>query len=81
MTASSGQGRISHKERLARAVAGMPVGHPELVSSTPGRAEWKLLSAWCAELWPHDEYTTILAEAWRKADRDRRFRWLTPRWL
>jgi hypothetical protein len=44
----------------------MPVGHPELVFSTPDRTEWKLLSAWCAELWPRGEYTAIVAVAWRK---------------
>jgi len=31
-----------------------------------GRAEWKLLATWCAELWPHDEYTVIVGEAWRQ---------------
>ncbi len=28
-------------------------------------AEWKLLATWCAELWPNDEFTAIVAEAWR----------------
>lgn len=66
MTAAGGHGRISRKERIARAAAGMPAKHPELVTRKPGRAEWKLLAAWCAKLWPHDEYTAIVAEAWRK---------------
>ena len=66
MTDAGGQGRISRKERIARAAAGMPAEHPELVTRKPGRAEWKLLAAWWAELWPHDEYTEIVAEAWRK---------------
>ncbi len=66
MTTAGGQGRISRKERIARAAAGMPAEHPELVTRKPGRAEWKLLAAWLAELWPHDEYTAIVAEAWRK---------------
>jgi hypothetical protein len=66
MTAADGYGRISRKEQLARAAVGMPAGHPELITRKPGRAEWKLLTAWLAELWPHDEYTTIVAEAWRK---------------
>jgi len=43
-----------------------PVEHPELVTCKPGRAEWKLLAVWLAELWPHDEYTAIVAEARRK---------------
>jgi hypothetical protein len=66
MTAADGQGRISRKERLARAVLGMPADHPELLTRKPGRAEWKLLATWCAELWPRDEYTAIIAEAWRQ---------------
>ena len=44
----------------------MPAGHPELVTRKPGRAEWKLFTAWLAELWPHDEYTAIVAETWRQ---------------
>jgi hypothetical protein len=64
MTAADGQRRISRKERIARATIGMPAEHPELVTRKPGRAEWKLLTAWLAELWPHDEYTAIVAEAW-----------------
>jgi len=43
MTAADGQGRINRKERLARAVLGMPAGHPELLTRKPDRAEWKLL--------------------------------------
>jgi hypothetical protein len=66
MTALGGQGRISHQVRLERVAVGMRVGHPELVSSTPGRADWKLLFAWCAELWLRGEYTAIVAEAWRR---------------
>jgi hypothetical protein len=66
VTTAGGQGRISREEQLARAAVGMPTEHPELVTRKPGRAEWKLLTAWLAELWPHDEYTAIVAEAWRK---------------
>jgi hypothetical protein len=66
MTAASSQGRISRKERIARAAAGMPASRPELITRKPGQAEWKVLAAWCAELWPNDEYTAIVAEAWRK---------------
>jgi hypothetical protein len=68
MTAAGGQGRIGRKERIARAAAGMPAGHPELVTCKPGRAEWKKLTAWLAELWPNDEYTAIVAEE-RRQDR------------
>jgi hypothetical protein len=46
----------------------MPAGHPELVTRKPSRAEWKQLTAWLAELWPHDEYTAIVAEE-RRQDR------------
>jgi hypothetical protein len=66
MTLPGGPGRISRKERIARAAAGMPAGHPELVTRKPGRAEWKLFTAWLAELWPHDEYTAIVAETWQQ---------------
>jgi hypothetical protein len=65
MTAEGGPGRISRKERAARAAAGMPAAHPETLTRKPGRAEWKQLAAWLAELWPNDEYTTIVAPAWR----------------
>jgi hypothetical protein len=66
MTAAGGHGRISRKERIARATLGMPAEHPELVTRKPCHAEWKLLTAWCAELWPHDEYVAIIAEEWRQ---------------
>jgi hypothetical protein len=65
MTSPGRNGRISRKERIARAAIGMPVGHSECVTRSPGRAEWKLFAAWCAELWPNDEYTAI-AEEWRQ---------------
>jgi hypothetical protein len=63
MTAAGGQGRISHKERIARAAVGMPANHIELITRKPGRAEWKELAAWLAELWPNDEYNAIVTEA------------------
>lgn len=66
MTAAGGPGRISRKERIARAALGVPAAHPELLTRKPGRAEWRQLAAWCAELWPNDEYIAILAESWRK---------------
>jgi hypothetical protein len=68
MSTSGGPGWISRKERIARAVLGMPPGHPELLTRKPSRAEWKQLTAWLAELWPHDEYTAIVAEE-RRQDR------------
>ncbi len=46
MIAAGGQGRISRKERIARAAFGMPADHPELLTRKPGRAEWKQLAAW-----------------------------------
>ena len=66
MTAAGGPGRISRKERIARAAVGMAAEHPELVTCKPGRAEWKHLAKWLAETWPCDEYTAIAAEAWRQ---------------
>jgi hypothetical protein len=36
-----------------------------MLTRKPGRAEWEQLAAWCAELWPHDEYAAIVAEPWR----------------
>jgi hypothetical protein len=65
MTAAGAPGRINRKERIARAAAGMPAEHPELVTRKPGRTEWKEFAIWLAELWPNDEYTAIVAQAWR----------------
>ena len=56
---TGGPGRISRSERIARAAAGMPARHPEQLIRKPRRAEWEQLAAWCAELWPNDEYTAI----------------------
>ena len=66
MTTPGRSGRISRKECAARAAIGMPAGHPERLTRKPGRAEWKQLAAWLAELWPHDEYTAIVAETRRE---------------
>jgi hypothetical protein len=44
----------------------MPAEHRELVTRKPGHAERKELTAWLAELWPHDEYTAIVADALRQ---------------
>ena len=68
MTATGSPGPINRKERIARAAAGMPAEHPELVTRRPSRAEWKQLTARLAELWPRDEYTAIVAEE-RRPDR------------
>jgi hypothetical protein len=65
VTAAGGQGQISRAERIARVAVGMPPKHPELVTRKPGRAEWKEFVFWLAELWPNDEYTAIVAQAWR----------------
>jgi hypothetical protein len=66
MTTPFGPRRIGRKERLARAAIGMPARHPERLTRKPGRAEWEQLAAWLAELWPNDEYTVIVADAWRQ---------------
>jgi hypothetical protein len=66
MTATGDRGRISRNERAARAAAGMPAGHPELLTRKPGGAEWKHLAKWLAEMWPRDEYAAIAAEVWRQ---------------
>ena len=66
MTSAPRPGPISRTERIARASVGMPAEHPEHVTRKPGRAEWKKLTAWLAELWPNDEYTAIVAEAPRQ---------------
>lgn len=58
--------RISRREQAARTAIGMPPGHPELLTRKPGRAEWRHLAAWIAELWPRDEYTAIVTDAWRR---------------
>jgi len=66
MTRPYGTGRVSGKERNARAAIGMPARHPEHLTRKPGRAEWRQLAAWLAELWPHDEYTAIVTDTWRQ---------------
>lgn len=66
MTIPFGKGRISGKERVARAAIGMAAFHPEQVTRKPGRAEWKQLAAWLTELWPNDEHTAIVTDAWRQ---------------
>lgn len=66
MTTSGNTGRFGRKERAARAAIGMPAEHPELLTRRPGRIEWRQFTAWLAEMWPDDEYTTIVAETWRQ---------------
>jgi len=65
MTSPGRHGRISRTERAARAATGMPGRHPEHLTYRPGRAEWCQLARWLAELWPNDEYTAIVTNAWR----------------
>lgn len=69
MTGDSGSHPISRGERAARLALGMPAHHPERITRKPSRAEWRKLATLCAELWPHDEYTAIVAET-RPSDRD-----------
>ena len=73
MTGSQAPVRASRREHLARAAIGMPARHPELIICKPSRAEWQQLAAWCAEMWPHDEYSTIVADGWHQ-DHKRRYR-------
>lgn len=68
MTSPGSPGRISRKERAARAAIGVPPGHPELITRRPGRGEWGQLTAWLAEMWPDDEYTAIVTDVWRRND-------------
>jgi hypothetical protein len=56
----------AERQLAARTAIGMPAKHPELVTRRPGRGEWRQLTAWLAEMWPNDEYTAIVAEAWRQ---------------
>jgi hypothetical protein len=58
--------QASRRERIARAALGMPARHPELLTRKPRRAEWKHLAAWLTELWPNDDYTAIVTDAWRQ---------------
>jgi hypothetical protein len=66
MTTRPGKGPISRNERIAREALGMPARHPEQLTRKPRRAEWKQLTAWLAELWPNDEHTAIVIDAWRQ---------------
>jgi hypothetical protein len=66
MKSAPDESRVSRTERIARAVIGMPARHPELITPAPARAEWRHLADWCAELWPNDEYTLIVAECCRQ---------------
>jgi hypothetical protein len=66
MTIPGRKSRISRKERAARAAIGMPARHPEQITRKPGRAEWRQLAAWLAQLWPNDEYTAIVTDTWRQ---------------
>jgi hypothetical protein len=47
-------------EREARDVLGMPQGHPENLTRPLRRADERMLTALCGELWPNDEYAREL---------------------
>ncbi len=47
-------------EREARDVLGMPQGHPENLTRPLRRADERMLTALCGELWPDDEYAREL---------------------
>ncbi len=47
-------------EREARDVLGMPQGHPENLTRPLRRADERMLTALCGELWPDDEYVREL---------------------
>lgn len=66
MTAPDRKSRINRKERFARAAIGMAANHPEHITRRPSRDEWRHLATWSVQLWPHDEYTAIVAESWRQ---------------
>ena len=66
MTTPSRKHRLTRTERFARAAIGMPVGHPELITRRPSRAEWRYFAGWAAQMWPHDEYSAIVTDAWRQ---------------
>lgn len=56
----------------ARTAAGMPARHPELITCKPGRAEWRQLTTWLAEMWPDNDYTAIVASEsdWTRQERE-----------
>jgi hypothetical protein len=47
-------------EREARAILGMPAGHPESLTRPLRRADERRLEALAARRWPHDEYAREL---------------------
>lgn len=47
-------------EREARDVLAMPQGHPEKLTRPLRRADERMLTALCGELWPDDEYAREL---------------------
>ena len=61
-------GRRRGRERAARAALGMAARHPERITSSPCRADARLLAAVMADLWPHDEYVQIVRDN-RREDR------------
>ena len=56
------------REGAARAAIGMPARYPERITRELPAAQEEWLAAVCAELWPADEYTHIIADT-RREDR------------
>ena len=71
MTGNHPPTHIRRAQRVARAPVSMPAEHPELITSKPGRAEWKQFTRWLAEMWPHDDYTAVVADEWNPSDQER----------
>jgi hypothetical protein len=53
-------------EGAARAAIGMPAQHPEHITRDLPDSMETWLAEVCASLWPDDEYTEIVADAWRE---------------
>jgi hypothetical protein len=53
-------------EGAARAAIGMPAQHPEHITRELPDSMEAWLAEMCASLWPDDEYTEIVADAWRE---------------
>lgn len=51
-----------HRERVARAVLGMPARHPERITRGLSFAQEEWLAALAGRLWPADEYAQILRD-------------------
>lgn len=71
MTSNHDPTQIGRTERAARAAVGMPAHHPELITSDPGRAVWRQLTTWLAQMWPDDDYIAVVADKWNPTDQER----------